>query len=95
MNFDQRSKRLNTEIGLIIDSPELARQTAARFDAMAQPANSYVLVLRPDDAGGRPQLVWKTLEDGKPVEYTTEPARSEWQRLQVGFLSLLPLDSEL
>ena len=31
MNFDQRSKRLNTEIGLIIDSPELAQQTALRF----------------------------------------------------------------
>ncbi len=34
MNFDQRSKRLNTEIGLIIDSPELARQTALRFEGM-------------------------------------------------------------
>ena len=29
MNFDQRSKHLNTEIGLIIDSPELAQQTAS------------------------------------------------------------------
>ena len=54
MNFDQRSKRLNTEVGLIIDSPELAQQTAARFDAMAQPANSYVLSLAPvGPEGGR------------------------------------------
>jgi putative cardiolipin synthase len=95
MNFDQRSKRLNTEVGLIIDSPELAAQTAARFDAMAQPANSYVLSLAPASAGGQPQLVWNTLEDGKPAEYTREPARSEWQRMQVGLLSLLPLDAEL
>ncbi len=95
MNFDQRSKRLNTEVGLIIDSPELAAQTAARFDAMAQPANSYVLSLAPGSAGGQPRLVWNTLEDGKPVEYTREPARSEWQRMQVGFLSMLPLDAEL
>jgi putative cardiolipin synthase len=29
MNFDQRSKRLDTEVGLIIDSPELVQQTAA------------------------------------------------------------------
>ncbi|HEX7374587.1 MAG TPA: phospholipase D family protein, partial [Steroidobacteraceae bacterium] len=41
MNFDQRSKRLNTEVGLIIDSPELAQQTALRFEAMAQPEESY------------------------------------------------------
>jgi putative cardiolipin synthase len=37
MNFDQRSIRLNTEVGLIIQSPELAEQTARRFEAMTQP----------------------------------------------------------
>lgn len=37
MNFDERSMRLNTEVGLLIDSPDLARQIAARFDAMVQP----------------------------------------------------------
>ncbi len=95
MNFDQRSHRLNTEVGLIIDSPQLAQQTAVRFDGMVQPANSYVLGLAPIGAGGRPQLVWNTLEDGKPVEYTREPARSEWQRTQVELLSLLPIDGEL
>jgi putative cardiolipin synthase len=95
MNFDHRSKRLNTEIGLIIDSPELAQQTAARFDAMTQPSNSYALSLAPVGAGERSQLVWSTLEDGKPVAYAQEPARSEWQRLHVQFLSLLPMDEEL
>jgi cardiolipin synthase C len=95
MNFDQRSHRLNTEVGLIIDSPELAQQTAARFDGMVQPANSYALGLSPVGAGGRPELVWNTLEDGKPVEYTREPARSEWQRTEVQLLSLLPMDAEL
>jgi putative cardiolipin synthase len=95
MNFDQRSHRLNTEVGLIIDSPELAQQTALRFDGMVQPANSYVLGLAPIGAGGRPQLVWNTLEGGKPVEYTREPARSEWQRTQVKLLSLLPIEEEL
>ena len=92
MNFDQRSKRLNTEVGLIIDSPELARQTAVRFEAMAQPENSYVLELRP---GSRPHLVWHTQEDGKAVDYVREPARSGWQRLEVKLLSLLPLGGEL
>jgi putative cardiolipin synthase len=95
MNFDQRSKRLNTEVGLIIDSPELARQTAARFEAMAQPENSYVLALRPGSAASSPHLVWQTQEDGKAVEYVREPARSRWQRLKVKLLSLLPLAGEL
>ena len=47
MNFDQRSLRINTELGLIIDSPQIARDIAARFDAIAQPANSYQVVLAP------------------------------------------------
>jgi putative cardiolipin synthase len=95
MNFDQRSMHLNTEIGLIIDSPELAQQIAARFEAMVQPVNSYMLALRPNDAGMSPKLVWHTQEDAKTVEYDTEPARSGWQRIEVNVLSLLPLDKEL
>jgi len=95
MNFDQRSMHLNTELGLIIDSPALAQQVAARFEAMAQPANSYVLPLRPNGAEGSQSLVWHTREDGKDVEYDTEPARSDWQRVKVNSMALLPLDKEL
>lgn len=94
MNFDQRSMHLNTEIGLIIDSPALAQQVAARFEAMVEPANAYELLLRHNN-GGNTSLVWKTQEQGKMIEYTTEPARSDWQRMKVNLLSLLPLDEEL
>jgi len=62
---------------------------------MVQPANSYMLVLRQNDAGRSPSLMWRTQEDGKAVEYDTEPARSDWQRFEVNTLSLLPLDREL
>jgi putative cardiolipin synthase len=95
MNFDQRSHHLNTEIGLIIDSPELARQTAARFESSVVPANSYALALRGEPAGGSPKLIWRTREGGKDIVYETEPARSPWQRMKVEFLSLLSLDKEL
>lgn len=95
MNFDQRSKRLNTEIGLIIDSPSLAEQTVGRFVAMVQPENAYHVVLLPGSAGGGPHLAWQTVEDGKAVEYKSEPARSGWQKLKADFYSILPIDSEL
>ncbi|MGZ3236578.1 MAG: phospholipase D-like domain-containing protein, partial [Burkholderiaceae bacterium] len=94
MNFDQRSMVLNTEIGVIIDSPELAQQVAARFEAMAQPANSYLVALRPD-AEGNLNLVWRTKEGGKDVEYDKEPARSDWQRIEAHLFMLLPLEREL
>ncbi len=54
MNFDQRSLDINTEIGVIIDSPQVAREIAARFEAIAQPANSYKLRLV--DCGWRGQV---------------------------------------
>ena len=95
MNLDQRSLRLNTEIGLIIESPELARQIAQRVGDIAQPANSYVLMLGDAGASGSRPLVWRTLEDGKSVDFHQEPAVSFWKRLQVGLFALFPLDGLL
>ncbi len=95
MNFDQRSLHLNTEIGLLIESVELAQQIAGRFDAMVQPANSYQPVPEPaikDRAAG---LAWRTSEGDTPVEYRTEPARSSLQRFEAHLLSWLPIDHEL
>jgi putative cardiolipin synthase len=95
MNFDQRSMHLNTEIGLLIDSPVLAGQVAERFEAMVQPVNAYKLILRPNQEGGAPSLMWHTQKDGQVVEYDTEPARSDWQRAKANILTLLPVDDEL
>ena len=94
MNFDVRSKRLNTEIGLIIDSPTLAEQTVRRFSAMVAPQNAYALSLRSPSPGSKVQLNWHTEENGRAVDYAREPAHSAWQRLEVQALSLLPLGSE-
>lgn len=98
MNFDQRSRHLNTEIGLIIDSPELAAEAVARFQAMIAPENAYAVRLVAPAAGtsgGKGHLVWDTVEGGKSVEYDREPARSAGQRLAVRLLSLISVDSEL
>jgi putative cardiolipin synthase len=94
MNFDQRSRTLNTEVGLIIESPELAQQIAARFESITAPLNSYALTLA-EDGRGVQELVWRTQENGKSVDHDVEPSRSEWDGLKVRLLSLLPLDREL
>jgi len=95
MNFDQRSMHLNTEIGLLIDSEELAQELVRRFEAMAQPANAYELLLQPNRSGGGQHVIWRTLEDDQMVDYQKEPSRSGWQKFKVNILSLLPLDDEL
>ena len=95
MNFDQRSKRLNTEIGLIIDSAELAQQVAARFDAMTQPESAYILSLRDTGPGRGRNMVWDTVEGGKALEYTQEPTKSHWRKFKLRLLALLPFRGEL
>ena len=93
MNLDERSEKLNTEIGLIIDSRELAKQVARRFEELTRPDNAYRVLL--SDKNGRPRLVWQTSEDGQIVNYGTEPASNEWRKLKVDLMTRLNVDGEL
>jgi putative cardiolipin synthase len=91
-NFDMRSLHLNTEVGLIIDSPELARQALTRFEAITVPANSYKLALARHF--GDPVVHWITEEHGEHIELDQEPA-SWWREFLVGAVSILPIDDQL
>jgi putative cardiolipin synthase len=93
-NFDRRSLHLNTEIGLMIDSPVLAQQVRTRFDTIANPANSFVLALDKDASGER-RLVWNSVKDAKPVVYDSEPGDDRWRELKVDLYALLPLEDQL
>jgi putative cardiolipin synthase len=84
-NFDQRSARLNTEIGLLIDSPELARESADAF-ATTIPLNAYEARLR----GGK--LEWLERNHDGQVVHTVEPGTTFWQRALVRVLARLPID---
>jgi putative cardiolipin synthase len=86
-NFDQRSARLNTEMGLVIDSPTLARQLAERFDTAA-PLVAYEVRLAP---GGR-NLEWIERTAAGETRYETEPGTTWFQRRSVDVLSILPID---
>jgi phosphatidylserine/phosphatidylglycerophosphate/cardiolipin synthase-like enzyme len=83
MNMDPRSARLNTEMGVVMHSPEIARQLLQLHDEVAS-ANSWRLSLDPD---GR--LLW-TLSPpggGAPQVLTSEPEASLWLKLTVKLLS--------
>jgi putative cardiolipin synthase len=94
MNYDQRSWRINTEVGLLIENRDLAEEIAQRFDAMVSPEAAYQVLLD-TDAKGRPHLRWTTEIDHREIELTREPSRGFWQRTKVEVLQLLPLDREL
>jgi len=88
-NFDPRSELINTEMGLVIDSPPLARQLAAAFDSEV-PHTAYEVRL---SATG--DLEWIEETTGGEERYLTEPATSWLLRRQVDFLSILPIESLL
>ena len=41
------------------------------------------------------RLLWHGLEDGRPVTFDNEPYAGFWRRFGVGFLRLLPIESQL
>lgn len=95
MNYDKRSLEFNTELGLVVHSPELARQVVRQFDSIANPANSYEVASDHNGNGGPmspPRLLWRTEQDGRLVKLDVEPVRSPWQRVMVDLLLALPLD---
>ena len=85
-NFDPRSRKLNTELGFVIDSPILARKIENAFNSTI-PANSYEVRLSDNE---RPY--WIEHRGNELMRYDTEPGTSFWQRAYVWFLSLLPID---
>jgi putative cardiolipin synthase len=88
-NFDPRSAYLNTELGLVIDSPELASQIEATFLAFV-PQLAYTVRL---DQNGK--IYWIEKNGDKENRHDTEPNTTWYGRLGVWVLSILPIESLL
>lgn len=85
-NFDPRSARLNTELGLIIDSPELAAQLGRLFDERV-PQEAYQIGL-----DGKGDLYWLERRGDQEIRHYSEPGGGFFQRLGLGLLSWLPIE---
>ncbi len=85
-NFDPRSARLNTEMGYLIESPELAARLAREFDG--DMATRAYLVRR----GPEGNLQWiETGPDGIVTVHDTEPGTSGFSRALVRLMGWLPV----
>lgn len=88
-NFDPRSAHLNTELGLVIDSPKLAADLAHSFDRdIAE--NVYCLGV---DQDGR--MHWVDARDDEPECEYVEPGTTRFSRALVALLSRLPIERYL
>jgi len=85
-NFDPRSARLNTEMGVIIDSAMLADRIAGVFD---ERVSRHAYEVRRNDSG---ELRWIEWMNGDPIVHDDEPYASLTRRLGTQLLSLLPIE---
>lgn len=88
-NFDPRSALLNTELGFVIESPELAERISRSFEEEI-PQQAYQVKL--DDNG---RLYWLERQGLERIKHVKEPQAKLGRRAAVYFLSWLPIDSLL
>jgi cardiolipin synthase C len=85
-NLDPRSTRLNTEMGLVIESRALATRLSGGLDRELK-GIAYELHLTDDD-----QIEWVERTADGEVRHRSEPGVGFGRRLGVGFLSILPIE---
>ncbi|EKU79517.1 putative cardiolipin synthase [Massilia sp. UYP32] len=85
-NFDQRSIHLNTEMGMVIDSPALVARLTETLDRTL-PTRAYEVKL--DDRGS---VIWLERRGDQVIRHEKEPGTSWFKRAAVRALSWLPID---
>jgi putative cardiolipin synthase len=85
-NMDPRSMFINTELGLLIDSPELAKVIRDYVLVDFQPDNSWKVIRHEDGS-----LRWVDSEQS----LDREPSVSTWRRFQAWLLGLFPIENQL
>lgn len=84
LNLDPRSIEINAEMGLLIDSPELARDFMNDLEA---DLDNFTYKLELDDSD---RLLWRANINGKKVVETKEPMTSWWRRFKARIYGVLP-----
>ena len=91
-NFDQRSLHINNEIGLVFHDPEIAGAAARHFE---DKVNEVAFRVEFSREGGSENLHWVGGQGGPDVVMEEEPYATTGQKLIVGILKWLPIDSQL
>ena len=86
-NLDPRSARLNTEMGVVLDSPPLASRLSDLF-ANEIPRTQYEVRLAPDGQG----VEWVEQTAAGPVIYGSSPETGVMRRAWIRFLSVMPIE---
>lgn len=89
-NLDPRSSLINTEAGLYVESPALARQVIDYMNEGVSPENAFRVV---ETSNG--DLQWIIEEDGQRVTFDTDPDSTWFQRWLAALIAVLPIEEQL
>ena len=92
LNFDPRSVLWNSEVGVLVESHELAREGHRLTLEGMSPALSYEVRLEERD--GRQQLVW-IAEDGGRLRVLEKEPGGLWRRFNAWFADVIGLEKML
>ncbi len=84
-NLDPRSNKLNTEMGVLYDCPELARRLPEQTERELT-RNAYRVEL------DHHRLVWVTHEGDKEVRFHSEPEAGTMKRVKAQVIRWLPIE---
>ena len=90
MNMDFRSSRTNTELGMLIESTELAEQVCGLLNELSASDAFRLSLEQPGD-----RLLWSITEDGAATVYHDEPDVGLATRLKIFLFSPLVPDGLL
>lgn len=86
-NFDPRSARLNTEVGLVVESDDLQNQVSTSLDQF-MPQIAYELKL---DQNGK--MIWLDHQkNGETRTFDHDPETTKFQRFMIQVVSYLPIE---
>ena len=94
-NFDPRSRGVNTETGLVVDSSELAERLVEFLGSGIEPRNSYRAAFERKAAGMSGRFVWISKQVGRGVREFKDPQAGFRRRLSAWFISLLPIEGHV
>jgi putative cardiolipin synthase len=83
----------NTEIGVVLTSLEIGKGMGEWFDKNIERL-AFRLELKKGDDGSE-TLLWHGIVDGTPQTFDADPYTGFWKRFGIGFLGLLPIESQL
>ena len=88
-NFDPRSANINTELGVIIRSPEIAAEFADQIELNVG-KQTFEVFLNEND-----QIRWRGTQQGKEIVLDKEPQTTWGQRFMAGIYRFLPIRGQL